>query len=158
MIVSHGVNYVKEGVSETLLDRVRNDPNCARSLMGNKFDDVVTPQTEWHTLLWGTIEVGAVMKDAPIANGFQCHHIHLLKEYKDKERAAILTQLSAIASLIRGTRPFTICESSERYEYMRQFLYGCGFDMAFDTSHMQFNTFVIPEKWQPTFHDAKIMF
>lgn len=158
MIVSHGVNYVKEGISETLLDRVRNDPNCARSLMGNKFDDVVTPQTEWHTLLWGTIEVGAVMKDAPIANGFQCHHIHLLKEYKDKERAAILTQLSAIATLVRGRRPFTICAASAEYEYMRYFLSGCGFVIGDPTDIVQFNTFVVPYGWQPTFHDVKIMF
>lgn len=158
MIVSHGVNYVKEGISETLLDRVRNDSNCARSLMGNKFDDVVTPQTEWHTLLWGTIEVGAVMKDAPIANGFQCHHIHLLKEYKDKERAAILTQLSAIASLVRGVRPFTICSSDKSYDYMRNFLRNCGFKMEALAVEVQFDTFIVPYDWQPTFHDAKIMF
>lgn len=158
MLVSHGVYHVKEGITDTLLDRIRNDPNCARSLMGNKFEDVVTPRTEWHTLMWGSIPVGAVMRDAPLANGFQCHHIHLLDEYKDKERATILTQLSAIASLVRGVRPFTICAATPEYEYMRYFLSGCGFVMAENTTHLQFNTFIVPYDWVPTFQRASILF
>lgn len=158
MLVSHGVYHVKEGITDTLLNSIRSDKNCARSLMGNSFDLVVTPETQWHTLMWGTIPVGAVMRDAPLDNGFQCCHIHLLEEYKDKERAAILTQLSAIASLVRGVRPFTICAATPKYEYMRYFLSGCGFVMAEDTTHLPFNTFVIPKDWVPTFQRASILF
>lgn len=159
MLVSHGVYHVKEGITDTLLDRIRTDPNCARSLMGNKFEDVVTSGTQWHTLMWGTIPVGAVMRDEPIANGFQCCHIHLLDEYKDRERATILTQLSALASLIRGKRPFTVCESSAKYEYMRYFLSGCGFVCTdIPEAKVQFNTFVVPYNWVPTFQRASILF
>lgn len=156
MLVSHGIYHVKEDITDALLDRVRTDPNCARSLMGNKFEDVVTPETQWHTLMWGTIPVGAVMRDASIANGFQCHHIHLLDEYKDKERATILTQLSALASLIRGVRPFTTVSRAESYDYMRKFLTGCGFvSHAFNP---QGQVFIVPYDWVPTFQRASILF
>ena len=156
MLVSHGVYHVKEDITDALLDRVRTDPNCARSLMGNKFEDVVTPETQWHTLMWGTIPVGAVMRDASIANGFQCCHIHLLDEYKDKERATILTQLSALASLIRGVRPFTTVSRAESYDYMRKFLTGCGFVSY--TCNPQGQVFIVPSDWVPTFQRASILF
>ena len=136
-------------ISDHTRRRIMADGNCSRSLMGRTWAEAITPDTQWYTMAVDQTIVGAIMIDSYIGQ-YNCHHICMLEEYKDIKTASILTQLAAMLSHIRGFKPFTTVSKDPKYNYMRKFLEGCGFESdTLQDVEALVDIYKLPTHWIP---------
>lgn len=143
---------VREGCHPALLQLIQTDPNCARSMLGKTWDEVVGPETTWHELLLGDKFVGAIMLDPPNIDAV-CQHLYMLEAYKNRDNALVFTQLSVQITRMKGLVPYTTVLNIPEYEYMRKFLDACGFEkhgpLIKQATRDTYNVFLPTDRWTP---------